>query len=296
MTALLEHFGLTRHPFGRHTPKEALLRHRGFQEALSRLRFTVELDGIAILVSEPGCGKSLLLGELADELTAQAWTVHYFAHCSVGPFSLINVLAKKAGLAPARTRGETATRLAEALLEDQRQHLLVLDETHVMPDDALQDVRLLTISDFDRKSPFLLLLAGQPALEERLAEPIHHALEQRVTTIARLQPLSPEETADYIRTRLKAAGAEQPVFEAAAFDAIYEASCGIPRRINNVATATLIVAAARGRRLVTVQDVHDARMDRGRASPATGRTRTPPAVSAWAETSRTHALGQEERT
>ena len=66
----------------------------------------------------------------------------------------------------------------------------MIDEAHALPDATLEDVRLLTIADFDRKSPFLLLLAGQPGLDDRLAEPSHRALDQRITTIARLQPLT----------------------------------------------------------------------------------------------------------
>jgi len=266
MSQLLAHYGFSHHPFGRHTPAGALLRHRGFEEALGRLRFSVELDAIAILVADPGCGKSLLLGQLADERQRGGQVVHYFAHASTGPFGLINVLARKVGLAPRRSRAETAAVLLDALLADDRGHLLVLDEAHALPDATLEDIRLLTIADFDRKSPFLLLLAGQPALDERLAEPVHHALDQRVTTVARLLPLSADETRAYIDARLRAAGAaKQPVFDDAALDALFDASTGVPRRINSLATAALIVAAARKRRVVSAQDVADARLDRGRA-------------------------------
>jgi general secretion pathway protein A len=265
MNRLLRHYGFAHHPFGRNAPKDAVLRHRGFEEALHRLFFSVELDGIALLVAEAGCGKSLLLGELAQELQAQGWAIHYFAHSTVGPFSLLNVLARKTGCAPRRSRGETAMVLADTLFEDERKHLLVLDEVHDMPDATLADVRLLTIGEFDRKSPFLLLLAGQPALDDRLAEPTHHALDQRITTCARLQPLSLDETREYVTVRLAAAGAaKQPVFEDGAIDEVFETSAGVPRRINNVATSALIVAASRKRRLVTAQDVQDARLDRGR--------------------------------
>ena len=41
MSQLLRHFGLDRHPFSRRTPKEALYRHRGFEEASRRLLFTL---------------------------------------------------------------------------------------------------------------------------------------------------------------------------------------------------------------------------------------------------------------
>jgi len=264
--SLLRHFRLSSHPFGRDGSRASVHRHRGFIEALERLRFTAEIDAIAALVAEPGCGKSLLLGQLADEMQKQRIVVHYFAHASVGPFGLVSVLARKAGIAPRRSRAETAMLLSQALLEDERKHVLVLDEAHLMPDLTLDDVRLLTIADFDRKSPFGLVLAGQPLLDERLAEPHHHALDQRITTVARLAPLSLEETRDYVQLRLTASGAKaQPIFDEGAIGALYDAAAGVPRRINGIASSAMIVAAARKRQLVGEQDVHDARVDRGRA-------------------------------
>jgi len=271
MSQLLRHYGLSRHPFARNTPKEALLRHRGFEEALSRVRFTVELDSLALLVANTGCGKSLLLGELDDELRAQGWTVHYIAHTTVGPFGLVNVLARKAGINPRRSRAETAMALTDTLVDNRCNNLLIIDEAHALPDSTLEDIRLLTIADFDRKSPFLLLLAGQPAVEDRLAEPTHRALDQRITTVARLAPLSLDETRQYIAKRLAAAGGDKaPIFEDGAIDAIFDASGGVPRRINNTAIAAMIVAAARSRRIVTAQDVNDARFDRGRPNTRDG--------------------------
>lgn len=265
MNPLLTHFGFTRPPFGRHTPPQALLRHRGFEEARKRLLFTVELENIALLLSESGCGKSLLLGEVADELRQHNHTVHYLAHTTLGPFGLVNVLARKAGLAPRRSRGETALALTDKLLADETRHLVVLDEAQRLPDDTLEDVRLLTIGDFDRRSPFVLLFAGQTSFHDRLGEPTHHALDQRITTIARLLPLSADETGLYLTTRLQAAGADRPVFEDGAVAALFDATAGVPRQINNLATASLVVAAARNRRLVAAQDVKDAHIDRGRA-------------------------------
>lgn len=265
MSQLQSHYGFTMHPFDRATPKEALCQHRGFQEALTRLRFTIELSHIAALFADPGCGKTVLLGILAEELMRQGWVVLYFAHSTIGPFGLINVLARKVGLSPRRSTGETALALTDRLLQDERKHLLVLDEAHELPDSSLDDLRLLTIGEFDRRSPFLLILAGQPGLDERLAEPPHYALDQRITTVARLGPLSLDETREYLRVRLAAAGvADRPVFEEGAVDALFEGAGGIPRRINNLATSALIVAASRKRRLVTAQDVVDARLDRGR--------------------------------
>lgn len=266
MSQLLRHFGFSHHPFARNAPNGALFLHSSYEQALERLRYTVELDSIATLLADSGCGKSLLLGQLADELQRAGWLVHYLAHSTVGPFGLVNVLCRKVGLPPRRSRAETASCVAAALLDDERKHLLVIDEAHKLPDATLDDVRLLTIADFDRKSPFVLLLAGQPELDDRLAEPVHHALDQRITTVARLAPLDLEQTKQYIRHRLDCAGLKgKRVFDEQAIRSIFDAAAGVPRRINNVATAALIVAASRKRKVVTAEDVHDARLERGRA-------------------------------
>ncbi len=265
MSRFLKFYGFTDHPFGRRTPKGAVYRHGGFDEALSRLEMTVELDSIAELVAESGCGKSLLLGELADHHQATGCMVHYFSHTTIGPFGLVNVLARRIGLVPRRSRGETADAIATSMMEDERSHLVIVDEAHALPDATLQEVRLLTIADYDRKSPFLLLLAGQPTLHDRLGEPTHHALDQRITTVARLQPLSADETRAYIQHRLATAGlGNKPLFDDGALTALFDISGGVPRRINGLATGAMIVAAARKQRVVSSQDVHDSHVDRGR--------------------------------
>lgn len=264
--SLVRHYHLTEHPFARSASAATLHRHRGFIEAHQRLRYTIELEGQSALFSDPGCGKSLLLGHVAAEHQKQGGQVHYFAHATVGPFGLLNVLCRKLGHAPKRSRAETAACISQVMLDDERTHLLVLDEAHILPDDTLEDVRLLSIADFDRKSPFVLILAGHPSLDDRLAEPIHHALDQRITTIARLAPLSLDESRTYIKLRLDACGARsQPLFDDDAIVALFDASAGVPRRLNRIATAAMIVAASRKKQIICAQDVQDARLDRGRA-------------------------------
>lgn len=264
--SLIRHFRLTAHPFGRDAAPAALHRHRGFLEASERLRYTIELDGLSALVAEPGCGKSLLLGHVAAEQQKLGTQVHYLAHSTVGPFGLLNVLLRKLGQSPRRSRAETAACISQAMLEDKRKHLLILDEAHILPDATLEDVRLLTIADFDRRSPFVLILAGHPCLDDRLAEPTHHALDQRITTLARLGPLSLDETREYVTLRLCACGARaQPLFDDDAVTALFDGSAGVPRRLNRIASAAMIVAASRKKQLVSAQDVLDARLDRGRS-------------------------------
>ena len=266
MSQLLQHFGFSHHPFSQYTSKKAIYLHKGFQEANKRIFFASEIYTIAMLIAESGCGKSLLLKYFSDEIRSQNWVVHYIAHSTLSPFSLINVLALKIGLSPKRSRGETAMAITDTFMQDERQCLLVIDEAHDLSNKTMEDIRLLTIGQFDQKNPFMLVLSGQPCLDDRLAEPIHYALDQRITTVAKLMPLSFDETQKYILHRLNGSNVNKtPVFEDGALNALYDYSTGVPRRINNIATSSLIVAASKGKYIVSEQDVHDAQIDRGRA-------------------------------
>jgi len=262
--SLISFFGFSFHPFGRNTPQQAIFRHQGFEEAFRRLSFAVDTDSIAELLSDPGLGKSLLLGDLAAYLQTLGFFVLYFAYASTGPAGFVNVIARKLSVAPRRCTAETALALSQKLLDEHKRLLLIVDEVQEMPDTTLLDLRLLTISDFDRKSPFCLILSGQPSLQDRLAEPCHRALDQRISTFARLAPLSLDESRSYLACRLAAAGASrEPIFDYSAIQTLFDASCGVPRSLNNLATGALVVAASRNRRTVCAQDVYDARIDRG---------------------------------
>lgn len=59
-----------------------------------------------------------------------------------------------------------------------------------------------------------------------------------------LAPLTKEQTVSYIDFQLKQAGGSEKLFEEAAKGLIHDYSGGVPRQINNLATACLLQAAA----------------------------------------------------
>jgi hypothetical protein len=54
-----------------------LLSHVSLNEALDRLRFAIDRDGIALLSAESDCGKSTVLGCLSRDLDPTAYLVVY---------------------------------------------------------------------------------------------------------------------------------------------------------------------------------------------------------------------------
>ena len=261
MTTLQEQFGFTQQPFPRVPPEEAILRHKGLEEVIARLRFALERDTIALLVADSGCGKSTALSMFARSLDASTYQIVTLSLTTLAPFSLISNIATSLGLKPRRFKGDTAAALLGHLRSLPRRTILVLDEAHLIPDESLEDLRLLTADEFDRRSPFSMVLCGQPRLRERLAEPRHAALSQRIGVRTRLRPLTEAEVGLFLALHLKAAGATQTVFDAQATAALFQHTRGVPRLVQNLALGAALTAMAAGSAIIDAVAVQQAVVD-----------------------------------
>lgn len=258
---LEEHFDLKSPPFPRVASEAALLRHQGLEETLARLRFALERDTIALLVGESGCGKSTALCLFARSLDAASYQLVTLSLTTLAPFGLLASIVTAMGLRPRRFKGETAASLLCHLRSLPRRTVLLVDEAHLLPDDSIEDLRLLSADDFDRKSPFALVLSGQPLLRERLAEPRHWSLAQRIGVRLRLRPLTEAEVANFIDRHIKAAGARKNFFEPDAVAAIFQHTRGIPRLVQNLALASALAAMQAGAKTIDQALVQQAVVD-----------------------------------
>lgn len=261
MSLLEEHFKLHHPPFPQSAETAALLHHQSLKDALERLRFAVDRDGIALLSAESGCGKSTVLACLARELDPTSHLVVYSSLSSLGPFGLLSNLVAKIGLRPRRFKGETAHDLVSHLRGLPKRTVVILDEAHLLPDGSLEDLRLLTADSLEKKSPFALILAGQPLLRERLTEPQHYALAQRVTVRVRLRPLTDSEVALFVDKHLRACGAQRTLFEPDAVTLLFQHSRGVPRLIQGLALNSLLAAASGTKKSVDADSVQQALLE-----------------------------------
>jgi len=261
MSLIEDHFKLHRPPFPQSVEGGALLQHQSLKDAVERLRFAIDRDGIGLLTAESGCGKSTVLGCLLRDLDPTAYHVVYSAFTSLGPFSQLSSLLVKLGLRSRRFKGETAAELVAHLRGLSKRTVVILDEAHDMPDATLEDLRLLTSDSLDKKSPFALVLAGQPLLRERLTEPQHYALLSRIAARARLRPLAEAEVALFLDKHMRACGATRTIFESDAVAVIFQHSRGVPRLIQNYALGAMLAAANSNKKTVDADCVQQALLD-----------------------------------
>jgi type II secretory pathway predicted ATPase ExeA len=119
--------------------------------------------------------------------------------------------------------------------------VIVVDEAQDLSAELLEEIRLLTNLETSSEKLVQIILSGQPEFEEKLRQPELRQLRQRISLWCRTQPLTAEQTADYITERLLIAGTKERLFPPESILAIHRASQGIPRIINLVCEHLLIV-------------------------------------------------------
>jgi general secretion pathway protein A len=140
-------------------------------------------------------------------------------------------------------------RLFEQILDKARQTegalLVIFDEAHLLDGDALTDIRLLISSALDVRPPLKLLLVGQEPLRAVLRRTQHADLVNRISVRYQLRPLTREQTCRYIDFQITQAGGDSKLIDDSVKAAIHDFANGMPRQINNLATACLLQATAR---------------------------------------------------
>jgi hypothetical protein len=132
---------------------------------------------------------------------------------------------------------------------------LVIDEAQNLSIEALEELRLLSNINYERRPHAQFILVGQPELLEKLKRPELRQFAQRIAVHYHLHPLDFQEARNYIRHRIRIAGGKPEVFDEWAIGAIYLATQGVPRLINSMADLALVYAFADGKSRVDLETV-----------------------------------------
>jgi type II secretory pathway predicted ATPase ExeA/transposase-like protein len=261
----LEHFGLTEPPF-RITPHTDFFFQGADRGAtLDALQYAILNDeGIVRVSGEIGSGKTMLCRVLIERLPPQVETV-FLANPSFSRGEILQAIAAELGLASAPAATLPLRELQAHLIQvyaSGRRVVILIDEAHAMPEETLEQVRLLSNLEANRHKLLQLVLFGQPELDAALDRPSMRQLKDRITHSFRMRPLTPEEVATYVAFRLHAAGYRGPeLFCGEALEAIAQASAGLTRRINVLADKALLAAFMEDAHSVTLQHAHAAIAD-----------------------------------
>jgi general secretion pathway protein A len=285
-------YQLGERPFDLTPNPRFLLLTKSHREALSNLQYGLtSRRGLTLLVGEAGTGKTTLVRAVVGEFESKGARIAYLNNPTLTRQEFAEFLASAFDLHPAVSASKTRllSELSRRLAEWHAAGVvtgLIIDESQSLPDELLEEIRLLANIETATDKLLPVVLAGQPELADRLNQQSLRQLKQRVALRCQLAALGPMETAEYIAGRIRIAGGNSMLlFTRQAVDAVYRYSGGIPRLISVICDNALISGFAADRRPVSrdiVEDVcKDFDLDRASGDPPSAGgvpARVPPAA------------------
>ena len=248
------HFGFSEKPFNLTPDPRYLFLSSKHQEAYANLEFGVkEGSGFLLLTGEVGTGKTTLIRHFLSQVGPDIRTaVILYPALSAG--ELFHAILQDLGVPFAGgTLKDAVDALARALIEAKALNLKVvvlIDEAQNLKPHVLEQLRLLSNLETEREKLLTLVLVGQPELREMLKRPSLRQLSQRITSRSHLEPLSLEQSRNYVRHRLVVAGGSGAEIEDGAVRRVYALSRGVPRVVNLLCDRALLGAFGRGQQTV----------------------------------------------
>jgi general secretion pathway protein A len=246
----LDYFSLLSHPFAENPPIDWLLRDEHTDRALAGLKFFQQQGAMALIVGQTGLGKSSLLRLFLHDLPHNRYHTLYLHLTALNANAFLRLIVTKLGEKPQLGKDRMLLQILDRIQQNDKCTMFVVDEAHLLEPNTLVDLRVL-ISSIDETLSLKILLCGQEKLSQTLKRSSHADLLHRISLQFSLRPMERDKTSAYIDSRIKKADGQEKIFEPEAKDIIHDYTGGVPRQVNNVATACLLNAAARGVKIIT---------------------------------------------
>jgi general secretion pathway protein A len=245
----LSFFGIAEKPFAITPDPRYLFLSARHADALAHLVYGInEAGGFIQLTGEVGTGKTTTIRSLLARAPKNA-EIALILNPRLSPGEFLLALCEELGMGPddnaAGNTKELVDMLNRYLLRAHaqgRRVVLIVDEAQNLAPEVLEHIRLLTNLETETQKLLQIILIGQPELRKLLAREDLRQLAQRITGRYHLDPLSRQETAAYVRHRMRVAGATADVFTRGALREVYNVTRGIPRVINIICDRALLGA------------------------------------------------------
>lgn len=242
-----EHFGFTAAPFGKEIADSDLWLNPAREAAVDDIQDAIaDRQTGAILVDDAGGGKNGLLRVLRHRLAGQPVRLTYCHNATLGRRDFYRHICRALGLNPKATAAAVFNTLGDYVTElscEQVHPVFVIDEAHLLHQDVLDHLHILTNYEWDSRPLLTLVLVGLPSLWDRMLLRQNRSLWSRIHTRLRLPEPQPGDTNAYVQHRLDLVGSTHTRFSSDALALLHEASAGRLRDIDRIATAALKTAA-----------------------------------------------------
>jgi len=240
-------YGFKETPFSRTIPTDKLYRGNDSDELIERLIYAAKRQLFAVLTGDSGTGKTTTLRRFRDELSSAEYTILYISDSKLTPTGFYRTLLEQLGFESGNLRSTAKRRLHKEIEIMKGVHgsipVAIVDESHLLNREMLEEVRFLLNYKMDSQSPLALIMAGQTELWDKLKLQSYAAIRQRIDVVCAVGHLDRLQTNEYIGTHLAFAGCNKEIFSDGAIDDVFKFSGGIPRLINKACTCSLMYGA-----------------------------------------------------
>ncbi len=256
-------YGLSSKPFQLNPDPSFYFGSKQHRRARAYLEYGVQRnEGFIVITGEVGAGKTTIVRGLLASLDPNKVVAANLVTTQLDAEDTLRLVGAAFGVRVKDVSKADVLMALEAFLVGQtsqgKRCLLIVDEAQNLTPRAVEELRMLSNFQFGQQALLQTFLVGQPEFRAILQSPSMQQLRQRVTATCHIGPLDLEETQGYIEHRLKCVGGTgRPSFDAAAFDAIFKASGGIPRRINLIADRLLLLGFLGGKDAFGLEEVNE---------------------------------------
>lgn len=252
-----EYFGLKEDPFSIAPDPQFLYMSDRHREALAHLIYGMKADsGFVLLTGEVGTGKTTVCRCLLGQIPENS-EIAFILNPKLSVIELLATICDELEISYPAGHSSVKIfidRINNYLLDAHgqgKQTVLIIDEAQNLSVDVLEQIRLLTNLETDKRKLLQVIMLGQPELNLMLERSELRQLAQRVTARYHLEPLSRDEIEGYLSHRLAVAGVERPLFPVKTINKLYRLTGGVPRIINLLCDRALLGAYVKGENIVS---------------------------------------------
>ena len=255
------HFTLKENPFSIAPDPDYLYMSKMHKEALAHLVFGLkDTGGFVLLTGEVGTGKTTISRCLLEKLTKDT-SVAFIINPALTDKELLATICDELDIECKNKYSlkELTDSILDFLLKNyakDKETLLIIDEAQHLKPNVLEQLRLLTNLESNKKKLLKIILIGQPELKELLESNNLRQLAQRITARYHLKPLEKQDISNYIFHRLNVAGCKRSLFSKGSIKSLQKISNGIPRLINLLCDRALLGAFSSNKSFVDTKCIN----------------------------------------
>ena len=251
------YFGMKCNPFQKGFEQKHNYEFTDFKEMQARLNYLLKTKGIGLFTGSSGLGKTYAIKYFVDHLNVGLYKPVYLCLSTITVVDFYRSLCIGLGITPAFRKIDMFKQIQstiKTLVHDRKiTPVIVLDEAQYLRTDILNDLKMLFNFEMDSKNYAILIMIGQPILNDILSRNSHEALRQRIIVNYIFTGIDEKEVTDYLKDRLHLAGMNENMFEEPAIKAISSSCNGSTRKLNSIIENCLMICEQRGESIVTTE-------------------------------------------